>query len=201
MGEYYLSHQPRIIVAEVPTDETPGVLKEPLAAEEWMTGWLITAPADPRRCREIMAGIADLLPSLPGGTLLLYPCDPASLADVMENWLEGLETDINMPFFLEEEVEDNVEGFRNLVLGEVTLWEAFREILEPLPSAKACMATVEDYEAVLEGALEDYRKAAGRLPKALSVKTVHEFSQRAKQLLVKEKRAAILQVMEDLAAP
>lgn len=201
MPEYYLSHQPRIIVAEIPSDDPPPEVPAPLEAEEWVKGWLITAPASPPRAREIMGGLAQVSGRLPGGTLILFPYDEFSVADVLANWLEAVETDAEMPQLIEEEVEDNAEAFRNLILGEKTLWRAVREALAPLPRGEAALQPVEAYEAALERALSDFQEAAGRGAGAMSPQALHAFSIRARRLLVTEKREALTKFFRSLAPP
>ncbi len=201
MPEYYLSHEARIIVAEVQSDEPPPEMPAPLEAEEWVSGWLITAPASPGNAREIIGGLTQVVRELPADTLLLYPYDEASLSDVLANWLEALETDPEMPELLEEEVGDNAEGFRNLVIGEKTLWRGMEEILGFLPRGKAALRPSEAYEAVLEEALAEFQDAARRGLDAMSPQAIHDFGKKAKQILVKEKRDTLLKVIHSLAPP
>lgn len=199
MPEYYLSHQKRLIAAEVPSDDPPAEMPAPLEAEEWVSGWLITAPANPLQAREIMGGLAQVVGRLPEDTLLLYPYDEASVADVIVNWLEALETDPDMPALLEEEVEANAEGFRNLVLGEETLWRGMKEILGFLPQGKAAIQPIEAYQALLEEALSEFHDAARKGLDVLSPQVVHELGKKARLLLTRDKREALIKVVRSLA--
>ncbi len=199
MPEYYLSHQRRLIAAEVSSDDPPPEMPVPLEAEEWVSGWLITAPANPRQAEEIMGSLAQVIRNLPEDTLLLYPYDEASVADVISNWLEALETDPEMPALLEEEVEDNAEGFRNLILGEETLWRGMKEILGFLPQGKSAIQPIEAYQTLLEEALSEFHDAARKGLDAMSPKVVHELGKKARLLLTREKREALLKVVRSLA--
>lgn len=146
-----------------------------------------------------IGAVAKAQKRLPPGTLLLYAYDKASLAPVVANWIEGLEQNPELASFLGEEVEDNAEAYENLMLGEETFWQGFREILVLVPEGRKALPAVEAYEALLERALEDFRGATRRGPEAVSPEALHRLSDEAKKLLIKEKRKALLKLVEELA--
>lgn len=199
MAEYYLSHMPRLIVAEAPSGDPPKEVEGPLEAEEWIAGWLLTAPANPSDARDIMGGLAKVQNKLPPDTLLLYPYDEASLAEVVVNWIEGLERNPELAAFLGEEVEDNAEAYENLLLGEKTLWQGFKEILGFTPEGKRGLPAVKAYEALLERGLDDFRAVARGGAEDLPPEALHRLSSEAKTLLIKEKRRALVKLVQELA--
>ncbi len=199
MAEYYLSHAPRLIVAEAPSGDLPEDVEGPLEVEEWVDGWLLTAPANPSDARDIMGGLAKVQNKLPLATILLYPYDEASLADVVANWIEGLERNPELAAFLGEEIEDNAEAYENLLLGEKTLWRGFKEILSFTPEGKKALPAIEAYEAMLERALDDFKAATRKGSDNVSPEALHRLSTEAKKLLIKEKRKALLKLLEELA--
>lgn len=190
---------PRLIVAEAPSGDPPEEVEGPLEAEEWIDGWLLTAPANPSDARDIMGGLAKVQNKLPPDTLLLYPYDEASLADVVVNWIEGLERNPELAAFLGEEVEDNAEAYENLLLGEKTLWRGFKEIMGFAPEGNKALPAIEAYEALLERALDDFKAAARRGSDSVGPEALHRLSYEAKKLLIKEKRKALLNLVEELA--
>lgn len=199
MPEYYISHEPKVIVAEVPGEEMPETLEGPLEAEEWVNGWIITAPARPSEARGIMGGLAKAQGSLPQGTLLLYPYDEASLVDVIENWMDGLNQNPELAAFIGEEIEDNPASYENLILAEKTLWRGIKEIIGFVPEGKQAIQPLEAYEALLERALDDFRTTASHGIDNIGAETVHRLSNEAKKLLIKDKRKALLEMVNEIS--